>query len=61
MRGPIEIIDMENVQRCMDINVYGPLRVSRAALPALRESQGRIITIGSIAGYMHIAEGGAYW
>jgi NAD(P)-dependent dehydrogenase (short-subunit alcohol dehydrogenase family) len=34
----------------MQVNLYGPYRLSRAMLPLLTESHGRITTIGSISG-----------
>ncbi|MBT8038645.1 MAG: SDR family NAD(P)-dependent oxidoreductase [Xanthomonadales bacterium] len=34
-----------------DVNVYGPYRVNKAFLPLLDASDGRTVTIGSIAGF----------
>ncbi|MFG3252604.1 SDR family oxidoreductase [Streptomyces sp. NPDC048172] len=34
-------------------NVLGPALLVRAALPALRESRGRIVLVGSVAGMIH--------
>src|SRR5262249_20141050 len=34
-------------------NVLGPAVLINAALPALRETQGRIILVGSVAGFAH--------
>jgi NADP-dependent 3-hydroxy acid dehydrogenase YdfG len=34
-------------------NVLGPALLVRAALPALRETRGRIVLIGSVAGFVH--------
>lgn len=34
-------------------NVLGPAYLVRAALPHLRKSQGRIVLIGSVAGFVH--------
>lgn len=36
-------------------NVLGPALLVRVALPALRETRGRIVLVGSIAGIMHSA------
>jgi len=49
--GPIEEVPDEEVQRQFDINVFGPLRVLRAALPHLRaRKSGHILNITSIGG-----------
>lgn len=34
-------------------NVLGPALLIHAALPALRESRGRIVLVGSVAGFVH--------
>lgn len=36
----------------MDVNVYGPFRITQAFAPMIIESQGRITTIGSISGIL---------
>jgi len=36
----------------MDVNVYGPFRVTRAFAPLILASKGRITTIGSISGIL---------
>ena len=45
-----EDLDVATWQRHLDVNLTGPMLVSRAALPHLRESRGNIVTIASIAG-----------
>ncbi len=44
----------------MDVNVYGPYRVTRAFAPLIIESKGRISIIGSISGTLSSATWGAY-
>ena len=44
----------------MDVNVYGPFRVTRAFAPLIIASQGRINTIGSISGTATAAGLGPY-
>ena len=36
----------------MKVNVYGPVRMTKAFLPLLPESKGRITNIGSISGIL---------
>jgi len=44
----------------MQVNVYGPIRVTRAFLPLLIESKGRITNIGSISGILASKDFNAY-
>ncbi|WP_228243932.1 SDR family oxidoreductase [Porphyrobacter sp. GA68] len=49
--GPVEVQDMEATRLAFDTNVYGPHRVARAALPAMRARRsGYIIPISSQLG-----------
>jgi NAD(P)-dependent dehydrogenase (short-subunit alcohol dehydrogenase family) len=43
---------VEEFTLIMDVNVYGPWRVSRAFAPLIIASKGRITTIGSISGIL---------
>ena len=59
--GPVEEISDEAMQRQFDVNVFGPIRLMRAALPIMREQRaGRIINISSIAGLRGAAGLGIY-
>ncbi len=46
------LIDTEETEfhYLMDVNLYGPYRITRAFAPLVRESKGRILMIGSISG-----------
>lgn len=48
--GPLIETPVEQVHYLMDVNVYGPMRVTQAFAPMIIESKGRIATTGSIAG-----------
>ena len=49
--GPLEIQDMEATQHLFDVNVFGPHRMSRAVLPAMRKAKsGLIINVSSQLG-----------
>lgn len=41
-------------QDIMAVNLNGMLNVSQAFLPALRESKGRVVNIGSIQSFVHV-------
>lgn len=49
--GPIEIQDMEATKHLFDVNVFGPQRMARAVLPAMRAAKsGLIINVTSQLG-----------
>jgi NAD(P)-dependent dehydrogenase (short-subunit alcohol dehydrogenase family) len=51
VEGPVEAIPVEVVQAMFETNVFGPLRVSQAFLPGMRERhQGMIVNLSSLAG-----------
>ncbi|CAI9607275.1 unnamed protein product, partial [Staurois parvus] len=41
---------MSTYRGCMEVNFFGTLEITKALLPMLRSSKGRIATIGSPAG-----------
>jgi len=55
----IEITD-EDLFFQFDVNVFGPVRVTRAFAPMVIESEGRISTTGSISGFISSPMGGVY-
>ena len=49
--GPVEGADLEHWRRMMDVNVYGVLYCTHAALPLMREGGGGdIVNVSSVAG-----------
>jgi NAD(P)-dependent dehydrogenase (short-subunit alcohol dehydrogenase family) len=59
--GSIEEITEEETQRQFDVNVFGPLRVIRAALSHLRaQKSGNILNITSVGGLLGLAHAGIY-
>jgi NAD(P)-dependent dehydrogenase (short-subunit alcohol dehydrogenase family) len=58
--GPLELSSTEDMRRMFEANVIGPMSLTRALLPALRQGAGRIINIGSIAGRGALPGTGAY-
>lgn len=47
-------------RRVLDVNCTGPLICTRAALPALARTRGRIVVIGSVAGFAPVVGRPAY-
>lgn len=51
MRSMFETVDLNVLKQVMDINFWGTVYATHAALPYLKKSRGGIIGISSIAGY----------
>lgn len=59
--GGIEEPGEEQIRRQFETNVFGPIRVMRAALPFMREQKsGHILNISSIGGFRSIPSVGYY-
>lgn len=50
--GALEVTPLGEIHKLMNVNVIGLLAATKVFLPLLRESQGRIINIGSTSGYL---------
>jgi NAD(P)-dependent dehydrogenase (short-subunit alcohol dehydrogenase family) len=50
VNGPMEFIPMEGLRRQMEVNFFGVVAMTQAALPLIRKTTGRIVHIGSIGG-----------
>ena len=48
--GTIELETIDDVRAMMEVNFFGAISVSRAALPHLRSSGGRLVTLSSVGG-----------
>jgi NAD(P)-dependent dehydrogenase (short-subunit alcohol dehydrogenase family) len=61
MAGFWEDLSDEDIRDQFETNVFGLLRVTRAVMPAMRrQGSGRILNIGSIAGFTVVPGLGAY-
>lgn len=60
VNGPAELVSMDDLREQLEVNVVGPARVSRAFLPLLRRSGGRIVNVGSLTARMSFPFAGAY-
>ncbi|MFF3085473.1 SDR family oxidoreductase [Streptomyces nojiriensis] len=48
--GTLELESLADVRQVMEVNFFGVLNVSKAALPHLRATGGRLITVTSVGG-----------
>jgi len=59
--GVLEAFTPELIQRQFDVNVFGPMRVSRAFLPGMRDrGHGLVVYVSSVVGRLAIPFGGVY-
>jgi len=58
--GPMETVTTEDWRKELEINVIGQLAVTRAVLPRLRESRGRVVFMSSLNGRLSMPLVGAY-
>lgn len=59
--GGVESVDIDRFKALFEVNFWGPIRVTQAALPFIRRSgQGRIINVGSASQYLTIPMGCSY-
>ncbi|HWL86445.1 MAG TPA: SDR family oxidoreductase, partial [Polyangiaceae bacterium] len=56
----LEQSSAESVRSTFEVNVYGPSFVTRAALPALKESRGTVVNISSAVGHKPAAGAAHY-
>lgn len=48
--GTIENDDLADIRACLEVNFFGVIQVSQAAMPHLRANGGRLLTISSVGG-----------
>lgn len=58
--GALEAEGREDIRRQFETNVFGTLDVVRAALPALRARDGRVVLLTSVLGRVSLPYHGAY-
>lgn len=58
--GPLTSVDRDDWERVIAVNLMGTVAVVRAALPALIERQGRIVTVASTLAHRGVSDATAY-
>jgi NAD(P)-dependent dehydrogenase (short-subunit alcohol dehydrogenase family) len=49
--GPLEFLDLDELRRQLEVNVVSQIAVTQAFLPPIRKARGRIVNVGSSAGF----------
>ncbi len=50
--APLIEVEERELQQLIDVNVFGPYRITKAFAPMLIEAKGRVVTISSISGIL---------
>jgi NAD(P)-dependent dehydrogenase (short-subunit alcohol dehydrogenase family) len=59
--GALETVDINDVRRQFETNVFGLLRLTQLVLPGMRrQGWGKVVNIGSMGGKLTFPGGGAY-
>lgn len=58
--APLEWVSMETYQNVINVNTFGAIRVTKAFLPLIRKSRGRVVNISSFGGRISPAILGPY-
>ncbi len=58
--GRVAETDLEVLRRVLDVNFFGAVQATQAALPALLERRGQIVVMGSVAGQAPLATRAGY-
>jgi NAD(P)-dependent dehydrogenase (short-subunit alcohol dehydrogenase family) len=60
LNAPIETLSIANWRRLFDVNLFGHVAMTKAFLPALFASEGRIVNVSSIGGLVAMPTYGPY-
>ncbi|RME25718.1 MAG: SDR family NAD(P)-dependent oxidoreductase, partial [Deltaproteobacteria bacterium] len=58
--GCFEDVDDDEIRALFEVNLYGAMHIVRPALPALRETGGKVVLMSSIAGRRGAPGSGSY-
>jgi short-subunit dehydrogenase len=53
--GPFHETEVDVIRRVMEVNFFGSVNCTKAALPSLLERRGQIVVISSVAGFAPLA------
>jgi NAD(P)-dependent dehydrogenase (short-subunit alcohol dehydrogenase family) len=52
VNSPVEHLAIDGLRRQLEVNVVGQVAVTQAVIPLLRRARGRIVTTGSVQGFI---------
>ena len=58
--GPVELLELDDLRRQLEINLVGQVAVTQAFLPALRQGRGRLVFMSSVGGRISLPFNAAY-
>jgi short-subunit dehydrogenase len=58
--GPLEKLNVEDYRRQFETNVFAAIETSKACLAELVKTQGRLVLVGSVAGYISTPNASPY-
>ena len=58
--GPIEWVTVEEMKKAVDVNLWGMVSVTKAFLPMLKRTKGRIVNVASTSGRVATPGAAAY-
>ncbi len=59
--APLEDLSDESMREQFEVNVFGPFRFTRAAVPTMKKQKaGQVVNIGSVVGLVGVPRGTAY-
>lgn len=60
INAPVEVLSMDEWRRQFEVNFFGHVAVTKAVLPSLHASGGRVVNISSVGGRIAMPAYGAY-
>ena len=60
VNGPTEHLAIDGLRRQLEVNLVGQVAVTQAFIPLLRRARGRIVSTGSVAGFIALPGLGPY-
>ena len=60
LNGPLELLQLSEIRKLMEVNVLGLLAVTKAFIPLLRKGKGRLVNVSSGHGLLAIPDKSAY-
>jgi NAD(P)-dependent dehydrogenase (short-subunit alcohol dehydrogenase family) len=60
INAPVELLSMDEWRHQFEVNFFGHIAVTKAVLPALHASSGRVVNISSVGGKVALPTYGAY-